>query len=155
MIRAAFLAGVAYKAGATIAEVERATWIALGESGAVPVVRDARKNRPIAGHRWADVSAWSMSLVHWSGRLLALPSDITRLNAERITRDMLDVRKAVDEALVRIRKGSKFNAEIAVRDAVGVNGKILREIADVVMEQVRAIADPAVVMDLTDVVLFE
>lgn len=154
LIRAAFLAGVAYQAGATLPEVERATWVALGETGAMPVVRDALKNRVIGGHRYADVSAWQVSLVHWMKNLLGFPQPEGRQRAEDITRNMLDVRQAVGPMLTRLRSLSPFNGEAGVRDGVGVSGKILREISDVIQVEVRRI-DAAQYQDLSGIVLLE
>lgn len=148
LIRTAFLAGIVYANGASIDEVERSCHITLGETGAQPKVRDALKNRLISGHRYADVGAWQVSLVHRIRSVLGA----SRLGQEMVVRDLLDVRRAAPLMIERLRGQSTFRAEAGVRDAVGVDGRTLREISDVVMVQVRAI-DAAPTMDLTGVVL--
>ena len=65
LIRAAFLAGVMHGAGGTIGEVERSVHIALGETAAMPSIRDAFRNNPISGRHYADVGAWQESLSHY------------------------------------------------------------------------------------------
>lgn len=150
LIRAAFLSGVVYASGATVDEVERSCHITLSETGAQPKVRDALKNRPIGSHRYADVGAWQVSLVHQMRSILGA----TRLGQEMEVRDMLDVRWAAPAMLERLRLSSLFHGEALVRDSVGVNGAILREISDAVMVQVRTITD-APAMDLTGIVLVD
>jgi hypothetical protein len=151
LIRAAFLAGCIYQAGGTVDEVKRATDITLGESGAMPVVRDATKNRPIAGHRWADVSPWGLSLIHWLKVLLGA----SRAEQETLVRSLLDPRQSAPETLIRIRAGSAFHAEIAVRDGIGIDGRILREISDAVMAEVSKIDAAARTLPLAGVTIVD
>lgn len=151
LIRAAFLAGAVYQAGGSLSEVKRATDICLGESGAIPVVRDARKNRPVGGHRYADVSPWGISLVHSIKDVLGKP----RIEQERVVTDLLDVRIAAKQLLPRIRTGAPFHAEQAVRDAVGIDGKILFEISAAVMKEVAVIAAAPMAIVLDGVTLVD
>lgn len=139
MVRAAYLAGVvagksnaAGYADATSGEVERSVRISLGETGALPMVRDASKNRPIGGVRWADVSAWGISLVHTA-------ANFDRAYYEGTTRLLLDPRQAVPLLLARMRAGSVFHGETDVRDRVGLNGRLLADMADVVIAEIAKI----------------
>lgn len=140
MVRAAYLAGVvAGQADATLGDAQRSVRISLGETGALPMVRDASKNRPIGAMRYADVSAWGISLVHTPGLRLAPNEEVRRTLAVAATRELMQPRNGAVAFLARLRAGSVFHGETDVRDRVGLNGRLLADMADVVIAEIAKI----------------
>ena len=154
MLRAAFGAGLLYGGGATRDEVKRGVDVCLGETGATVAVRDARKNSIKLGHRWADAGLWQVSLMHFHAKILGTPPAQLIATLEELTRGLLDLREAAKRTLSHLRLGSAFHSEAAVRDGVGVQGRLLKEMSDAVMVEVdRLIVGQA--QPLAGVVLFE
>jgi hypothetical protein len=126
--RAGIIAGIAWAQGASVDECEQLLHVALGETGCLPLVRDAAKNQTtIGGALWADAGVMSTSCWHAPDK-----TDLTGY-----VRAMLDIRVQMPLARRLLAAGTLFKGKTGVSNPRDENGRILRAMADCVVTELR------------------